>query len=80
MHNGGVRSDRPADDIAGVGQVDNDDLILFVDLLSYADEVVGFKCQCLRRQKVGRERVLRRSAADAYTRLEGDGCWLDAEG
>ena len=36
------------EDALTVGFVDDDDLVLLVDLLSYTDEMVRFKCQGLR--------------------------------
>lgn len=42
MHDCRVSADRSPKDIVGVGEVDYDDLILFIDLFAYANEVVGF--------------------------------------
>ena len=40
VHNGRVGSDWSSEDIIGIGKVNDDDLVLFVDFLSYTDEVV----------------------------------------
>lgn len=40
MHNCTVGSNRSPQDIVGIGKVDNDDLVLFIDLFSHAYEMV----------------------------------------
>ena len=47
VHNRGVGSDWSTQNIVGVGQVDNNDLVLFVNFLPHTDEMVGFQSQCL---------------------------------
>jgi hypothetical protein len=47
VHYGTVSSDRSPQNIVGVGEVDNDYLVLFVDLLPHTYEMVGFKCKSL---------------------------------
>ena len=40
MHNGGIRGNRSPDEIVGICEVDDDDLVLLVNLLAYTNEVV----------------------------------------
>lgn len=40
MHNGGIRGNGSSDEIVGIGEVDNDDLILLINLLAYTNKVV----------------------------------------
>ena len=47
MHNGGIRSDRSTYDLVGIGEVDDDDLVLLIDFLPHANEVVGLQRQVL---------------------------------
>ena len=47
MHDGGVGTDWPPEDIVGVGEVNDDDLILFIDLFAHTDKMVGLKGQSL---------------------------------
>ena len=47
VHNRRVGGDWSTENIVGVGQVDNDDLVLFVYFFPDTDEMVGFKSQCL---------------------------------
>jgi hypothetical protein len=47
MHNGGIGTDRSPEDIVGVGEVNDDDLILLIDLFSHTNKVVGLKGQSL---------------------------------
>ena len=47
VHDGRIRCDWTAEDIVGVGEVDDDDLVLFIDFLSYTDKVVGLEGQRL---------------------------------
>jgi hypothetical protein len=47
MHNRGVGGDWPTQNIVGVVQVDDDNLVLFVDFLPHTDEMVGFQSQRL---------------------------------
>ena len=41
VHNRRVRSDWSTENIVGVGEVDDNHFVLLIDLLSYADQVVG---------------------------------------
>lgn len=43
MHDGTVGSNRSPQDIVGIGKVDNNNLVLFIDLFSHAYEVVGLE-------------------------------------
>jgi len=54
MHDRRVCGDWSTQNIIGVVQVDNDDLVLFVDFLPHTDEMVGFKGQCLSPASVNR--------------------------
>ena len=47
VHDRRVRRNWAAEDIVGVRKVDDDDLVLLIDLLSYTDEVVRFEGQTL---------------------------------
>ena len=47
MHDGGIGADWPPEDIVGVGEVNDDDLILFIDLFAHADKMVGLEGQSL---------------------------------
>jgi hypothetical protein len=47
MHDGGIGTDWPPEDIVGVGEVNNDDLILLIDLFAHTDKMVGLKGQSL---------------------------------
>ena len=47
VHNRGVCGNWSPQNIVCIVQVDNDDLVLLVDLLPHADEMVGFEGQCL---------------------------------
>ena len=47
VHNRGVGGDWSTENIIGIVQVDNNDLVLFVDFLPHTDEMVGFEGQCL---------------------------------
>ena len=47
VHNRRVCGDWSTQNIIGVVQVDNDDLVLLVDFLPHTDEMVGFEGQCL---------------------------------
>ena len=47
MHNGGIGTNWPPKDIVGVGQVNDYDLILLIDLFAHTDKMVGLKGQCL---------------------------------
>ena len=47
MHDGRVSTNWPPENIVGVGKVDDDDLVLLIDLFTYANEVVRFECQGL---------------------------------
>jgi len=52
VHYRTVGSDRSLQDIIGFREIDNDYLVLFVDLLSYACEMVGFKSQSLQKSRL----------------------------
>ena len=54
VHYRRVCGDWPTQNIIGVVQVDNDDLVLFVDFLPHTDEMVGFEGQCLLPASVNR--------------------------
>ena len=41
VHNCGVGGDWSPEDIVGVGEIDDDDLVGFIDLFPDTDEVVG---------------------------------------
>jgi hypothetical protein len=47
MHNGGIGTDWPPEDIVGVGEVNDNDLILLIDLFAHTDKVVGLEGQSL---------------------------------
>lgn len=47
MHDGGIGTDWPPEDIVGVGEVNDDDLILLIDLFAHTDKMVGLKGQSL---------------------------------
>jgi hypothetical protein len=47
MHDGGIGTDWPPEDIVGVGEVNDDDLILLIDLFAHTDKMVGLKGQGL---------------------------------
>ena len=47
MHDGGIGTDWPSKDIVGVGEVNDNDLILLVDLFAHTDKMVGLKGQRL---------------------------------
>ena len=47
MHDGRVGGDRPPEDIVGVGEVDDDNLVLLIDFFTNTNEVVGFERQSL---------------------------------
>ena len=47
MHNGRVCGDWSSEDIVGVGQVHNDDLVGFIDLFPNTDEMVGLQRESL---------------------------------
>ena len=47
MHNGGVGGDWSPEDIVGVGQVHDDDLVGFIDLFPDTDEMVGLQRESL---------------------------------
>ena len=47
MHNCRVGSDRSTEDIVRVREVNDDDLVLFIDPLSHTDEMVALKGQGL---------------------------------
>ena len=47
VHDGGVRCNRSSEHIVGVGEVDNDYLILFVDFLPYTDKVIRLESKRL---------------------------------
>ena len=49
VHYRGVCGDWSTQNIIGVVQVDDNDLVLLVDLLPHTDEMVGFEGQCLPR-------------------------------
>ena len=55
VHNCSVCGDWPTQNIIGVVEVDNDDLVLFADFLPYTDEMVGFEGQCLSSASVNRQ-------------------------
>jgi hypothetical protein len=44
MHDGRIGTNWSPKDIVGVGEVDDDDLILLVDLFPQTDEMVRLKC------------------------------------
>ena len=44
MHDGRVCRDWAPEDIVGIGQVNDDNLILLIDFFSDTYKVVGFKC------------------------------------
>lgn len=48
VHKRRVGSNRSTHDIVGVGEVDNNDLVLVILFLSYTDIVVGLECQGLK--------------------------------
>ena len=43
MHYSRLSRDRPAQDIICIREVDNNDLILFIDFFAYADKVVALE-------------------------------------
>jgi hypothetical protein len=47
VHNGRVGSDGSPEDIVALAQIDDDDLVLFVDLFANANEAVGLERQRL---------------------------------
>ena len=55
VHNGRVGGDWSTQNIVGVGQVDDDDLVLFVEFLPHTNEMVGFQSQCLLKTDVNQE-------------------------
>lgn len=69
MHNCAVRSDGSSEDIVGVREVNDNNLVLFSNLLSYTDKVVRLESEGLR--------VTRSMSSSARpvgtTHLEGDG-------
>jgi hypothetical protein len=54
VHNRRVCGDWSTQNIVGVVQVDNDDLVLFVDFLPHTDKMVGFEGQRLSSAGVNR--------------------------
>jgi hypothetical protein len=47
VHNGRVCRDGSPKDIVGVGEVDDYNLVLFVNLLTYTNKVIRFQSKCL---------------------------------
>lgn len=47
VHECRVGSNGPAHDIVGIGEVDNDDLVLVILFLSYTDIMVRLERKCL---------------------------------
>ncbi len=47
MHDGRVGANWPPKNIVGVREIDDDDLVLFIDLFAHTNEVVRLKCQGL---------------------------------
>ena len=78
MHYGRIGGDRSTHDIVGVCKVDDDDLVLFINLLSHTNEVVGLEGQCLARG-MECECPDSEAATRVATDLEGDGCRLHAQ-
>ena len=67
--------------MVGVGEVDDDNLVLLVDLLAHADEVVGLESECLCQRKRSAVCAGRRGGdADCATRIlawnEMDAGWM----
>lgn len=62
VHNGGVRSNRSPEDIISVCKVDDNDLVLFVDFLAHANEMVAFERQGLHGASI------RKTRSCAYTK------------
>ena len=79
VHDSRVRGDWSTKHNVDVGGVDDDHLILFIDLLSYTNEVVGLEGQCLQTGESDVSAHFRRSRA-TRTRLEGDRGRLNADG
>jgi hypothetical protein len=48
VHNGGIRGDRSSNDIISVGEVHDNDLILFPDFFTHTYEMVRLKRQGLK--------------------------------
>jgi hypothetical protein len=44
MHDSGVCTNRPSQDIIGISKVDNDNLVPLVNSLAYTDETIRFEC------------------------------------
>lgn len=50
MHDSTIGGNGSPENIVGIGEVNNDDLVLFVDLFAYTYKVVGFESQSLHAQ------------------------------
>lgn len=69
VHNCAVRCDGSPEDIVGIHEVDNNNLVLLSNLLSYTDEVVGLESEGLRVTHL----VSSSARPVRPTHLEGDG-------
>ena len=77
VHNGGVRSDWSPEDIVGVGEVHDDDLVGFIDLFPDTDEVVGLQCEGLHkkhRRSMGQTKDIYRGRHGPGKRWRPVGC------
>ena len=74
VHNCGVGGDWSPEDIVGIGEVDDDDLVLLPDLLANGNGAVR-----LERQRLNETRQYYRHEFVGCTRLERDGGGLDAQ-
>ena len=69
VHNCRIRSNWAPQDIVGIGEVDDDDLILLIDFFTDANEVIALECQCLHKSVF---QNTTRCAALRMTNLERD--------